>query len=395
MTNKEITELLARRQDAFARCDAIALAAQYADNCVVESPAFGRLVGRAAVEKRNREFFAAFPDVSFDFGELLIVGDRAVGTTTYHGTDTGGLFGQTPTGRQFRFFVVHLYTFRDSHIAHERRVYDVNGLLLQLATDSAASSETSQRYRAALERTRLEHEVKTAAEIQRALLPEVEYKRAGFKVAAASLPCRAIGGDFFDYFDLPNGTFGFALADVAGKGPPAALLAAQLQGILAAHSYSEGTPAQTVTRVNAVLVRRTIESRFATMFYGQLSCSGRRLIYCNAGHNPPFLVGHRGVQRLERGGSILGAFSEATFEEATLQLDPGDTLVVFSDGVTEALNTEGVEFGEDRLQSCLKSNRELAPAALLYCILGTVRDFGAATTQTDDLTVLVLRHSNT
>jgi sigma-B regulation protein RsbU (phosphoserine phosphatase) len=96
---------------------------------------------------------------------------------------------------------------------------------------------------------------------------------------------------------------------------------------------------------------------------------------------------------LERGGSILGAFSEATFEEETLQLDPGDTLVVFSDGVTEALNGEGVEFGEDRLQSCAKSNRQLAPAALLDCILGTVRDFSAAMTQTDDLTVLVLRHA--
>jgi sigma-B regulation protein RsbU (phosphoserine phosphatase) len=237
--------------------------------------------------------------------------------------------------------------------------------------------------------------VKTAAEIQRALLPQSEHKGAGFEVAAASLPCRAIGGDFFDYFDLPNGPFGFALADVAGKGPPAALLAAQLQGILAAHSYSAGTPAHTVTRVNEVLARRTIESRFATALYGQLSCDGSRLSYCNAGHNPPLLFGRRGVRRLEKGGLILGAFGEATFEEETLQLDPGDTLVVFSDGVTEALNAEGVEFGEERLQSCVTINRELGPQDLLNRILNTVREFSANTTQSDDLTVLVLRHSGT
>jgi predicted ester cyclase len=116
MTPDEITALLVRRQDALKRHDAIALAALYADNCVVESPAFGTLVGRAAVEKVNHEFLAAFPDVSFDFGEQLIIGDRAVHTLTMEGTDTGGLFRQAPTGRPFRFFCVYLITVNDKHM---------------------------------------------------------------------------------------------------------------------------------------------------------------------------------------------------------------------------------------------------------------------------------------
>jgi len=155
-----------------------------------------------------------------------------------------------------------------------------------------------------------------------------------------------------------------------------------------------GTAADTVSRVNQVLVRRPVESRFATLIYGQLWCGGR-LTYCNAGHNPPLLVGPRGVRRLERGGLILGAFPHAAFEEETVQLDPGDALVVFSDGVTEALNTEGTEFGDDRLQSCVETHRQLTSAALLDCVLRTVREFSVGAAQSDDLTALVLRYEGT
>jgi sigma-B regulation protein RsbU (phosphoserine phosphatase) len=249
----------------------------------------------------------------------------------------------------------------------------------------------SQRYRAAFEDATREHELKIAAEMQRALLPERQYKGAGFEIAAASIPCRTIGGDFFDYFELPNGAFGFALGDVTGKGPPAALLAAELQGVLAAHSYAGGTPADTVTRVNQVLARRPVEARFATLLYAVLS-SGGSLTYCNAGHNLPLLVSRRGVQRLDTGGLILGAFKQATFEEGVVQLDSGDVLVVFSDGVTDALSTDGAEFGDERLQSCVETNRGLAPEALLDCVLNTVREFSVSAGQSDDRTVLVLRY---
>jgi sigma-B regulation protein RsbU (phosphoserine phosphatase) len=145
-------------------------------------------------------------------------------------------------------------------------------------------------------------------------------------------------------------------------------------------------------RVNEELVRRTVESRFATVLYGVLSSDGR-VTYCNGGHNPPLVVGGRGVRRLSSGGLILGAFKDAAFEEETVQLDAGDVVVVFSDGVTEALNADGVEFGEQRLLSSIMTHRDSTASILLERILAAVHEFCASAEQSDDLTLLVLRYT--
>jgi serine phosphatase RsbU (regulator of sigma subunit) len=392
VTPEELTALFARRLHAFARHDASSLAADYCENCVLESSSQGTVQGRASIEKITRQWFSAFPDLSLESHDVLAIRDRVVQTATVRGTDTGGFLGQVPTNKAFEIFLVILYTFHNGQIAHERRVYDLHSVMLQLATNRSSVAEAAQAYRATLERAHMERELAIAASIQRALLPELRRKASGFELAAMSVPCRAIGGDFFDYFDLSNEAFGFALGDVAGKGPPAALLAAELQGVLAAYSHLEGTPADTVGRINQVLVRRPVESRFATMLYAQLS-GGGRLTYCNAGHNAPFIVGKRGVQRLEKGGLILGAFPAAVFEEDTVQLDPDDVLVVFSDGVTEALDPSGNEFGEDRLSSAITDDSGSTAATVLEHLLTTVHEFTAGAAQADDVTVLVLRYT--
>lgn len=197
MTTDEITAFFARRIESWLRHDSVALTADFAEGCVIESPAWGTLVGRAAVEKSYREFFTAFPDCGLQAGDPLITGDQVATPMTLYGTDTGGFLGQAPTGKRFRLFVVVLDVLDDrGSITHERRVYDVNGLLLQLATDLGVAAETAQIYRATLERVRLEHDMTIAAEVQRALLPERQHTGAGFEIAGASLPCRAIGGDF-------------------------------------------------------------------------------------------------------------------------------------------------------------------------------------------------------
>jgi phosphoserine phosphatase RsbU/P len=165
-----------------------------------------------------------------------------------------------------------------------------------------------------------------------------------------------------------------------------------LQGIFTGQSEWGHAPAKMLARANEALVRRAIQARFATVFYAVLSPDGS-LTYSNAGHNPPYLVRASGIRRLEKGGLIVGAFEEVRFEEECLRLEPGDVLVAFSDGITEARNVGDHEFGEERLLSCVQQNRELAPIDLVSRLLGTVQQFSAGTAQGDDLTVLVLRYS--
>jgi sigma-B regulation protein RsbU (phosphoserine phosphatase) len=260
-----------------------------------------------------------------------------------------------------------------------------------VAGEAASAIESARLYREATEKARMEREMQLAAEIQRALLPEAMQSGPHFDVAASSIPCRAIGGDFFDYFNLSDGHFGFTLGDVAGKGPSAALLTAMIQGAFAAQVTAMDSPAALMAHINRTLIRRAIQSRFVTVMYGVLAPDGR-LTYSNAGHNPPILVGRNGVRRLETGGLILGLFPHATYEEETLQLEDGDTLVVFSDGVTEALNVTGEEFGEERLLPCINEHCGCATDVLLDRILATVRTFAATAVQNDDVTALVLRY---
>jgi len=381
---------LEQRTQAFGRKDSVALAAQYADECTVESPSYGRLDGREAVDQQYRHWFRAFPDMQARPVDAIIAGDQIAHTMVLEGIDTGGFLGQAPTAKPFRLFLVNLLTLKDGKILYERRVYDITGLLLQLA-GSPENADTAQVYRTRLEAARVEHELRIAAQIQQTLLPERRYSGPGFEVAVASLPCRAIGGDFCDHFELPNKMYAFALGDVSGKGPPAALLAAEVQGILAAHSQTAATASEVVSRVNHVLGRRIVESRFATMFLGQLYLDGG-LTYSNAGHNPPLLFSRGGVRRLEAGGLILGAFGDAEYAEETVRLHEGDVLVVFSDGVTEAMTADGDEFGEDRVVSCIRAYAGTAASQLLDCLLGTVREFNAGAPQSDDITAMVLRY---
>jgi serine phosphatase RsbU (regulator of sigma subunit)/pSer/pThr/pTyr-binding forkhead associated (FHA) protein len=259
------------------------------------------------------------------------------------------------------------------------------------ATEAAAAIESAHLYRESAEKRRLEGELQLAAEIQRALLPEPCQSGTHYEVASNSIPCRAIGGDFYDYFPLAGGAFGFALGDVAGKGPSAALLTAMIQGIFSAHVGTAASAAPLMALANEGLLRRSIQSRFATVVYGALAPDGR-LTYCNAGHNPPVLLGRGGVRRLETGGLILGLFPQATYEQETLALESGDLLVMFSDGVTEALDAAGEEFGEERLLACIEANRQCQPAELLARLLASVRTFVAGAAQHDDVTALVLRY---
>jgi len=263
-----------------------------------------------------------------------------------------------------------------------------------LATEAAVAIENARLYRETMEKAKMEQEMRIAAEIQQALLPKMARAGTFFSAAAASIPCRSIGGDFYDYVELPTGAMGFALGDVAGKGPPAALLSAMMQGIFAGQAASSDSPSQTISRVNLALYRRGIESRFVTLMYGVIKPDGH-LTYCNAGHNPPLIISpgnSRQVRRLECGGPIVGLFEAATFSEETVTLSPGDWLIVFSDGVSEAMSASADEYGETRIVSLVEANKSLEPTQLLEALFADVRDFTRGAPQSDDITAMVLRY---
>jgi len=260
-----------------------------------------------------------------------------------------------------------------------------------LAYEAATAIESARLHHEGLDKARLEQELRTAAAIQQALLPPPRMSPGFFEAIGRSKPCRAVGGDFYEFIDLPDRRFGFALGDVSGKGPPAALLTAVIQGMVSALSTVGGDVGDTASRTNQALCARFVKPRFATAFFGSLAPDGC-LTYCNAGHNYPFLLTSNGTRRLETGGCPLGLFPDAAYEQASVQLSAGDTLVLFSDGVSDAENDRGDDFGEERIHSMLLSNVGQPLHQMADALVDAVREFRGVTCQQDDITAVVLRY---
>ncbi len=259
-----------------------------------------------------------------------------------------------------------------------------------LANEAGVAIENARLYRETLEKAKIEHELRIAAEIQRSLLPEGRRNGDFFEAMGASLPSRSIGGDFFEYTDMDNGGIGVVVGDVAGKGPAAALLTAKIQGLFSAQ-VGGGSPSMAMKLVNTGLLKRQIDARYATVFFATLVPDGV-LTYCNAGHNPPIVVGPQGVRSLESGSVPVGLFSGATYSDTETRLEKGDVLIIYSDGVTEALNVAGEEFGDARLAEQAIAQRTAPLADLLQGIVTAVQTFAAGAQQSDDVTVLVVRY---
>jgi serine phosphatase RsbU (regulator of sigma subunit) len=259
------------------------------------------------------------------------------------------------------------------------------------ATQAALAIESARLYAESAEKARIERDLLVAAQIQQALLPAGSFETPYVDLAASSVPCRTVGGDFFDYLDLGDRGFGFGLGDVAGKGAPAALLAAAVQSNFIAQSPVSSDPADTLTRVNNALLRRAIEARFATMFHGVVDRDGH-LSYCNGGQEPPLVLRRNSMDWLETGGPVLGLLPGATYEFDSVTLDAGDLVVVCSDGVTEARNAAGEEFGRERLIEFMTGFHGSKPDAVLERLFEAVRRFSQGTPQGDDITGLVLRY---
>ena len=259
-----------------------------------------------------------------------------------------------------------------------------------LASEAAMAIYNARLYKDSQDKHRMDEQLAIAREIQQALLPQpnrdLEYVRA----CSQSLPCYEIGGDYFDYFDLEGGRFGFALGDVAGKGMPAALLASMVQGIFSAQMLFDAPLPAIIASANRNLVQRGTGNRFVTFFFGILDTEGN-CTYVNAGHNPPFLLSRDGsMKELTAGGMVLGLFAGAQYEAAALKLQPGDHLILFTDGVIEARDIAGKEFGMDRLVAFLQANARATTSQILTRLQEAVLSFSAGAPQHDDITMMIL-----
>jgi len=267
-------------------------------------------------------------------------------------------------------------------------------ILDALAADAANILDNARLVERERERQRLEQEINIARDIQQALLPRDFREYAHLSVTGFNLPCLAVGGDYFDVFPLSDGRTAFLIADVSGKGLGAAILTTMLQGALSGMTLGIN-PASVFNHVNRFLCDHSEVGRYATMFFGTLDQEGH-LEFINAGHPSPILI-RRGVaeEAFTEGSYPVGLVPEAEYTAVCLKLEPGDTLVLFSDGVTEAMDPDEQMFGVARLKELLTGQLECPLELLQKCVLEAVENFARGAHQADDLTLLIVRYRAT
>lgn len=265
------------------------------------------------------------------------------------------------------------------------------GILETLANNASSVIENARLYREAEDKRRMEEEFARAREVQEALLPQKFWETAHFEVAGSCTPCFQLGGDYLDQIRMPGGDCCFVIADVAGKGMSAALLAAALQGMMAAETSMRQPLGRLVERINFSIYRLRQEGRFVTFFCGILTPRGD-LTYVNAGHVPPMVISRKKeIQTLFTGSMALGFRQSVSYQERTIRLDPGDVVFLYTDGVTEAEGDRGEMFGEDRLTEVLNSAASRSAEEIHLHIKDEVDRFCGEAPQRDDVTLMVLK----
>ncbi|MBK9964547.1 MAG: SpoIIE family protein phosphatase [Holophagales bacterium] len=265
-------------------------------------------------------------------------------------------------------------------------------ILSLFGNQAAIALENARLHRDAVEKEKMEREIEIAASIQRAILPTTLPAANGILLAAGNRPTRQVGGDFYDVYPLPDGRVAFCVADVSGKGMPAALLVSTVHACI--HLLMEAGASDLkglVARINPHLAHFSVTRKFVTLFLAVFDPSDRSLVYVNAGHNPGIWLSKSGVTLLHSSGVPIGMFAVAPQVESRIELAPGDLVVLYSDGITEAADAKDEEFGMERLTELLEAGRALPPNVLKDRIFAAVESFTRGVAQYDDQTVLVAR----
>ncbi|MGQ9896962.1 MAG: SpoIIE family protein phosphatase [Acidobacteriota bacterium] len=264
--------------------------------------------------------------------------------------------------------------------------------LLALATQAAIAIENARLHQEAIEKERIEKELEVAAAIQQRILPDAPPVLDTLETVGVNISCRQVGGDYYDYIRFDEPKLGLVIADVSGKGTPAALLVSTLQASFRALVESYDL-AETLTRLNKVIYKASPAYNYITFFYGVLDLETRLFRSINAGHNDPLLYRPRTGEwrRFGSGGFCLGMFDWGTYEVQETQLEPGDVLLLYTDGVTESTNEQGEEFGEERVRTLLTETAHLPIDEISARLLDAIRSFVGSAPQHDDLTYVLAR----
>jgi sigma-B regulation protein RsbU (phosphoserine phosphatase) len=265
-------------------------------------------------------------------------------------------------------------------------------VLMLLASQVAIIIEKVMLHEQLIEKKRLEGQLEVARQVQLELLPARDPQLEGYDISAYNFPTEEVSGDYYDWVKIYDDQIGLVIADVSGKGVPAALLMAFLRASLRAATHIGYSPHISMAKVNYLLWESIERNQFVTAFYGILDVTNRTLTYTNAGHNPPILLDKDGkVSFIDRGSVPLGMFRDTRYHEYYLTTVPGEVLVLYTDGVTEAQNPEGEEFGRDRLAQAVKAHRELGAREMITAVHNEVIEWTDGGGATDDVTFFVIK----
>ncbi len=265
-------------------------------------------------------------------------------------------------------------------------------VLMMLASQVAIIIEKVMLHEQLIEKKRLEGQLEVARQVQLELLPPNDPKLEGFDISAYNFPTEEVSGDYYDWVPIYEDQIGLVVADVSGKGVPAALLMAFLRASLRAATHIGYSPHISMIKANYLLWESIERNQYITAFYGILDASNRTLAYTNAGHNPPLLIDAKGhIRFLDRGGIPLGMFRDTRYHEYYLTIEPDELLLLYTDGVTEALNPGGEEFGRERLAESVKAARGLSAKDLIAALHKDVFDWTEGRGAGDDITFFAVK----
>jgi len=357
---------------------------------------------KGAVRKDDAVIKAAFA------GEAVIIDDMRVDDRIQYKEAAAkeGLVSQLTVSMEFRgkpIGVLRLYSPKPKHFGKEDIV-----LARAVASQCAVAITNARLYAEAIEGSRIAEQMRLAGVIQRRMIPEKPPRVPGLDVAATYIPCFDVGGDFYDFYEIGDGQLVIMIADVAGKGIPAAIMMGCFKGSISAYidtarstgdelHAKAGTEQQKVVirkiinRLNKMACRECRNGEFITLFYAVIDTKTRTLTYCSCGHEPAMLIRQGDVTDLEKGGLVLGVIPESEYEIETVELKDGDCLLFYTDGLVDAANFDGQLWGRERLIQAAKMFCDCPAEQMVKNILGYRRRFVGLAKQTDDTTMVVVK----